>query len=530
MRCWRKRAPAAPQVDDLAAKLDELLDLIGDERVPRFTAEALCDGHEKQLAMLRDSALYMIVLCSRRAGKTYGLACLALLTALARPRQNILYVGLSKPHARKFLWNEVWCPLLDALDPHREWHKRIDDEMTTTFANGSIMYVSGTDDIRHIQSFLGNRLNLAIVDEAQSQSDSVLVPLTTTILPNALLDDMENPGKLIMSGTIPEVDAGEFMKRWREGIWSRHGWNRFDNPHLKGDQRAALAAYLGANPGLSEESPEVQREWFGAFKFDPTATAYHYVEELNSYRAVQPDWLRALLDPRATQSDDEARTTKLLREGLALAAAPWTDIDVFSVGLDIGGTDRMSAIVNGWGNHRHVQQLFDWASPRGAKLSWNDLGLVCAVIAQHFATGLWFYDSNSNNELDTFQRLYGVPVVRAAKKADFDGQVRLYNALLTSGRYKAIAGGQVEQDLRRARFDANLLAKGKRAWPKGALHPDASEASRYGLGPYFDAYERPDERTPEEKRRDQLQEEFMRDIGVMPDDEPAPDELADLMS
>jgi hypothetical protein len=473
-----------------------------------ITAERLCNGHEKQLALVRDTALYIIVLCSRRAGKTYGLACLALLTALARPRQNILYVGLSKPHARKFLWNEVWCPLLDSL---KIPHKRIDDEMTTTFPNGSVMYVSGTDDVRHIQSFLGNRLNLAIVDEAQSQSDSVLVPLTKTILPNALLDDMDNPGKLIMSGTIPEVDAGRFMEVWKEGTWSRHGWNRFENPHLK-NQEAALAAYLAANPGLTVDSPEVQREWYGEFRFDPTATAYRYIEALNSYVHAQPRWLTDLLDARGPQSDDDARVSKLLRDGCALAAEPWAGIDVFGVGLDIGGDDRMSAIVNGWGSHHDVQQLFDWASPRNAKLSWNDLGLVCAVIARHYQTGLWFYDSNSNNELDTFQRLYGVPVVQAAKKADLDGQVRLYNALLTSGRYKAIRNGQVAADLRKARWDPNALARGEHRWPKGPQHPDASEASRYSLRPYFDGYVPPDTRTPAQRQAAELRAEFEADL------------------
>ncbi|HUG51313.1 MAG TPA: hypothetical protein VLZ78_09995, partial [Terrimesophilobacter sp.] len=263
----------------LAELADELVALGADQHGGALleqlgiSDETLANGHAIQLALLRDRSLYIVVLCSRRAGKTYGLACLALLVALRRPRQNLLYVGLSKPHARKFLWNEVWCPLLNRLDPAQAWHKRLEDEMTTTFANGSVMYVSGTDDVRHIESFLGNRLNLAIVDEAQSQRDGVLVPLTTRILPNALLDDMTNPGQLIMAGTIPEVNAGCFMDAWNGGRYAKHNWNRFQNPHLKG-QTQALAEYLRANPGLKMDSPLVRREWFGAFEFDSSATAY----------------------------------------------------------------------------------------------------------------------------------------------------------------------------------------------------------------------------------------------------------------
>jgi hypothetical protein len=350
-----------------------------------------------------------------------------------------------------------------------------------------------------------------------------------------LLDDMENPGKLIMSGTIPEVDAGRFMEVWKSGTWSRHGWNRFENPHLK-DQDAALRAFLAANPGLTEESPEVQREWFGRFKFDPTATAYRYVEALNSYDAQQPAWLADLVSTGRAQwldgiveAERQEHVAKLLRDGAALAAVPWPGIDTIGVGLDIGGDDRMSAIANGWGTHRDVQQVFDWASPRGARLSWDDLGLVCAVIACHYKTSLWFYDSNSNNELDTFQRLYRVPVVQAAKKADLDGQVRLYNTLLTSGRYKAIRSGQVAADLRRARWDPNALSRGQRRWLHGAQHPDASEASRYSLRPYFDGYQPPDTRTDAEKRADVLREEFREDLGIVALDAPFSDPDLDEM-
>jgi hypothetical protein len=494
-----------------------------------ITAEKLCAGHDKQLALVRDAALYIVVLCSRRAGKTYGLACLALLTALLRPRQNILYIGLSKPHARKFLWNEVWCPLLDALDPNRQWHKRVEDEMTTTFANGSIMYVSGTDDIRHIESFLGNRLNLAIVDEAQSQSDSVLVPLTTRILPNALLDDMTNPGKLIMSGTIPEVEAGRFMEVWKENTWSRHNWNRFENPHLK-NQPAALVAYLAANPGLTEESPEVQREWYGRFKFDPSATAYRFIEELNSYKHDQAPWLIELLNPSGPESDLQARTRKLLEDGRVLAALPWNGIEVFGIGLDVGGMDRSAAEVNGWGaGHPNVQHLFDWASPRGACPSWDDLGLVCKVIAEHYQTGLWFYDSNSKTTLDTFNRLYGTPVIQAANKSDFEGQLKLFNTLLTSGRYKAMLGSQLVEDLKKSRLDPDALRKQQYKWAS-SWHPDPSEAGRYSLRPYFDAYVPPDTRTEADRQREAWTQPLEDVLGAIADDQPPEDsDLAALM-
>lgn len=509
--------------DELSQGVDELLRLTEDEPEQSIceqlgiSAESLSchDGnqHGKQLAMISDAALYEIVLCSRRAGKTYGLACLALLKALSKPRQNIIYIGLSKPHARKFLWEEVWKPLMKA------WKvpcKMLEDEMTTKFPNGSIMYVSGTDDVRHIESFLGNRLDLAIVDEAQSQSDSVLIPLTTRILPNALLDDMENPGKLVLSGTIPEVDAGHFMEVWKGDQWSKHNWNRFENPYLK-DQPAALKAFLSANPGLTEESPEVQREWFGRFVFDKNATAYTYDPEINGYVPTAPDWLALVPE---TMGEALLKATACL-----MAAVPLPGIEYFSCALDVGGADRVSVQVNGWGRMTEtVQHVFDWTSMRKAALSWDQMGQMLGVVAKHFSVAYWWYDSTSTNELDTFTRLYGVPVVKAANKSDMPGQVRLTNNLLTSGKYKVMRRSALEEDYQKTRWDQDARSKQIWKWAR-AWHPDPADASRYSLRPYFDAFQKPVEPPKDDLERHRAEVRAMLKEAKM-QDERGRDDLA----
>lgn len=470
-----------------------------------ITPESLSAGHGPQLKMIRDTSSYLIVLCSRRAGKTYGLACLALLTALRRPRQNILYVGLSKPHARKFLWNEVWCPLLDGL---KVPHSRNETDMTTTFPNGSVMYVSGTDDVRHIESFLGNRLNLAIVDEAQSQTDSVLVPLSTRILPNALLDDMDHPGQLVMSGTIPEVDAGRFMEVWREGKWSQHNWSRFDNPHLK-DQEAALLLYLEANPGMTADGPEVQREWRGKFVFDAKATAYGYRPDLAGYVGVEPSWLSEVECP----------------SGRIWAAEPHEGINTFACAIDPASeVDRVAMEVWGWGDDTpEIQHVFDWTSAKGAGLTWGQMASVGAHVQRHFAPDFWFYDAGSSkNELDTFTADYGIPVIRAANKADLPGQVRRMKDLLNKGNCKVIRGSALEEDLMKARRDFTAGSAGAWKWAN-AWHPDPSEAARYALQGYFASYEAPVVKTDADRRLERVREASAR-MNPSVDDEDVSDE------
>jgi hypothetical protein len=461
-------------VTDIDALADELLALAGDELGASLleqlgvSAETLTNGHAIQLALVRDPQLFIVVLCSRRAGKTYGLACLALLVALRRPRQNLLYIGLSKPHARKFLWNEVWCPLLNRLDPSNAFHKRTEDEMTTTFSNGSIMYVSGTDDVRHIESFLGNRLNLAIVDEAQSQADSVLVPLTTRILPNALLDDMSNPGQLIMAGTIPEVNAGRFMEVWNEGKWSRHNWSRFENPHLVG-QEEALKVYLANNPGLTEDSPLVQREWRGRFVFDSSATAYRFQDKA-SWVAPKAHW-----------------ETQIAPGVMRTAQAP-LGIDVVSIGVDPGGAvDRFAIVALGWNSRRptDIYQLAEWVTPRGTLVSWDVASAALDVMASNLPVAYYWYDAGgSSNELALFSRVSGRYLLKAAMKADLRGQVEHSAALIGAGRYHVIAGGEVERDMKLAAWDMTKLAQGQHRWAS-AWHPDPADAARYAAQPFF---------------------------------------------
>jgi hypothetical protein len=500
--------------DDLLSRVEELIELTGADdgpAEPHVTAEALSchDGrvHEKQLAMIRDTSPYTIVLCSRRAGKTYGLAALCLLTALSRPRQNILYVGLSKPHARKFLWNEVWVPLLKATGVEC---KRVEDEMTTTFPNGSVMYVSGTDDVRHIESFLGNRLNLAIIDEAQSQSDSVLVPLTTRILPNALLDDMDHPGKLVMSGTIPEVNAGQFMVTWNAGKWSRHNWSRFENPYLKA-QDQALALYLQANPGLSDASPEVQREWYGRFVFDPSATAHRFDPGLNLYDAAPPEWLTAV--------------TALIPSGTVMASKPWPGIQYVSVGIDPAAeVDRMAVVALGWGpGTPKVQHLFEWVSKPAAKHTWNQLGEVLGHVAKQYSPIYWHYDAGSSkNELDTFQRLFGVPVIKAAEKSDLAGQVRMVSGLLTAGKLVVMRGSCLAEDYEKARWDPVALARGQYRWAS-SWHPDPGDAARYALRPYFDSYVAPPEKPKDDLEAHRAEVRAMLEEARQQDEEANPE-------
>jgi len=448
-----------------------------------WSIEAACDGHLRQLALARDPARHIIAMCSRRAGKSTAVCSWLAAGALERPGTDSMYIAITRGQAGWTVWERIWKPLC------KRWGfpcKHDESEQVTTFENGSRVVFAGTDDVAHIETFLCAKLWRVAVDECQSQSDTVLEPLLTRILPPALSDE---GGQLLVAGTIPEVAAGVFWTIWESGgaAWSRHTWSRFDNPHLH-EQRKRLDEHLAAHPGLTEDDPTIRRDWFGDPVFDPAATAYRYLPRLNGYVPEPPAWfedLRAELGQPLTLAPGIVVPPVPIAS--LMAAVPWQGIDTFAVGIDLGGGDRCALEVMGWGPGRpEVQHVFEWSSPRGARATWAQIARVASAVARHFPGAIrWYFDTTSKNDLDTFRLDFGVPVLKAANKTDRSGQIERNNTLLTTGRLKVMLGSALVEDYQKARLD-----KKTKQWTS-AWHPDPSEAGRYALGAYHELYAPP---------------------------------------
>jgi hypothetical protein len=110
----------------------------------------------------------------------------------------------------------------------------------------------------------------------------------------------------------------------------------------------------------------------------------------------------------------------------------------------------------------------------------------------------WRYDAGSSqNTIDNLLNDFGIALVLAAKKVDKKGQVDRNNDLLEQRRMLVMLGSALEQDYQRARWNPAALARSQYEWAS-SWHPDPSEAGRYALQDYFDAYERKDSKTPEQ--------------------------------
>lgn len=437
-------------------------------------------------------------MCARQSGKTQGDDGILLDNGQRRAATPNVFLGLTGKAVRRSNWFPIWLPLCER---YAIPCKHNETEMVTTFSNRSRAMFGGTDDLTHVKSFLGNRFDggVFIIDEAQDQPDGVLRYILNTLLPPMLTPT----SRVILSGVLPDVEVGYFYElaaarpladapelRLSKG-WSHHEWGRAANVHTP-EAMEQLRAYMAAH-GLTENDPQIARDWFLRRTWRKDATGYHYDRARNGYHPRVPDWL-------------EAERAKLEALGVPIdslmAALPNPGVTHVSVAIDPGGRDRTSLEATGWGDRdRKVQQLFEWSTPRNSLAKLSHVGAVAGIVQRYYSPAWWSWDAPGKLEIDTFGRDYGIPAVKAANKVDMPGQVRRCNDLLEQARFDVMIGSALETDYQRAVWDKDARAKGLWRW-SSAWHPDPAESARYSLAPYWDSFEARDPRTPQERDRD----------------------------
>src|ERR1700677_108339 len=106
---------------------------------------------DKQLTFVEDPNPYKVAVCSRRSGKTTACAAHLIYTALHKPGSNSLYITLTRDTAKKLVWKE----LRRINREHDLKGKENETELSITFPNESIIYLSGCLNASEIEKFRG---------------------------------------------------------------------------------------------------------------------------------------------------------------------------------------------------------------------------------------------------------------------------------------------------------------------------------------------------------------------------------------
>lgn len=106
---------------------------------------------DKQLEFVKDPNNYKVAVCSRRAGKTVSAAAYLIDTAINNEGVVCLYITLARTSAKRIIWREL-------LRMVREYNIKAKinlSELSLTFDNESIIYLSGASDTSEMEKFRG---------------------------------------------------------------------------------------------------------------------------------------------------------------------------------------------------------------------------------------------------------------------------------------------------------------------------------------------------------------------------------------
>lgn len=359
----------------------------------------------EQLAFVKDPSLNKVAVCSRRAGKSVACAADLVYTAINNPGTVCLYITLSRNNAKKIIWREI-----KALNrEHKLMGLENLSELSVTFSNGSIIYLSGAKDSNEIEKFRGLALKLVYIDEAQSFREYIR-ELINDVLSPALMD---YSGTLCLIGTPGPIPSGFFHDCYTKGnTWSKHHWTFWDNPFIikksKVSHKVMLEREL-ARRGVSQADPSIQREYFGRFVIDSDSLLIHYDALKNHYTELPP-----------------------------------ANYD-YIMGIDLGFKDADAIAVIAWSESHSTTYLVEELIVAGQGMT--ELVEQIKFLEKKYNVSKMVIDEGGLGKkmAEEMRRRHGVPV-HAADKVRKMENIAFLNDHLRSGRFKAKSGSRFAED------------------------------------------------------------------------------------
>lgn len=244
------------------------------------------ENFKSQSGFVEDESSLIVALCTRRAGKSYGIAMRLLRAAYAHPGASCLYIALTRDSAKRILWKDV----LKSINREKQLGAVFNETtLCMTLPNGSVIYLLGADtDEEEKQKLLGQKYAEVDIDEGASFSID-LQELVYGILKPAVADYR---GRICLVGTPGNLKKGLFFEltqgqdplspgRWQAKGWSGHRWSAADNPHMSEKWKAEIDELKAANP-LIEETPLFQQHYLGRWVIDESKLVYRYSAGINS--------------------------------------------------------------------------------------------------------------------------------------------------------------------------------------------------------------------------------------------------------
>ena len=372
---------------------------------PEFATASFC--FEKQLAFITEQNRFKVACCSRRSGKTVGIAADLVETCKNEKDVIVLYVTLTKQNARAIIWGDIKKILEDY--GLTEKTKTDDTRLTVYFhETRSEIRLGGAKDEAEIEKYRGWKLKKAYVDEAQSFRKYLKYFVEKILL--ACLRD--HRGSLGLTGTPGPIPAGYFYEMCHNSKMAQHRWTAFDNPHMHN-----LAAGRDLNitlqeewdlKGVTEMDPGVRREDFGEWVEDTDALVYKFNKKTNVAANIPNDL-------------------------------------VYVFGIDIGWSDADAIAVLGYDFKSQNVYLIEELITEKQTIS--DLVAQIQKLSMKYQPVKMVMDAGALGKKiqEEIRQRHQLAVEAAEKHRKFEF-IELLNDDLRTGKFKAYSGSRFEED------------------------------------------------------------------------------------
>jgi hypothetical protein len=230
----------------------------------------------EQNAFVQDTSRYLDAQCSRRAGKTNGLALRFFRTMAKHPKSQCVYLGLTLESAREILW-----PVLQEInEKYQIGCTFVESKLTMKHPNGATLKLFGADMKNFIKRLKGRKYPGVGIDEAQDFG-AHLQSLVDDVLTPSIADYPD--GWLALTGTPGPVPAGYFFEvtNQRKYGYSHHEWTLMNNPHMPNPQ--GFLEDLMKKREWQHDNPTLLREWRNQWVLDVESLWIRYNEKVNHY-------------------------------------------------------------------------------------------------------------------------------------------------------------------------------------------------------------------------------------------------------
>jgi PBSX family phage terminase large subunit len=350
-----------------------------------------------QAKFILDPSRKKAAICTRRAGKTNGVARMMLKSLVDQPSGDILYLGLTKNTVRRLMWEPILKPLNRQLGINAEPNETT---MSLKLTETSHIYCLGADaDEEEMQKLLGGKYKLVVIDEAQSFRID-MHKLVNQVL-RAALSDLR--GTICLTGTPDDLTSGLFYDITRQdgrrlGSWSVHEWSAADNPYMVNAWADEIEEIKSEYP-LAYELPWFQRMYLGKWVTDTDSLVYKFSNNLNTCES--------------------------------LPNREWTYI----LGIDLGFNDASAFTLFAYSNEEPCLYIVDTMKKSGLIVA--EVANIIKDYRDRYEISYLPCDPASKQVVEELRQRYQIPLI-SAEKTEKDRYIEMMNSDFKLGLIKLL--------------------------------------------------------------------------------------------